>query len=296
MLGGVCINTGTIPSKTLREAVLYLTGMAQRDLYGAAYRVKDEITIGDLSARTQHVIGREIEVIRNQLTRNHVTLITGDASLRRPAHDRLDGVDRPARSARRRHRACARHPAGPARPGRVRRSERGRLGRHPQPAAGARHDGRGGRRRDRHRVRVDVRGARHPGDGRRRSARRCSTSATPRSSSRCSTTCATSRHVPLRRNSREGRKAALGAPSRRSSRKAHSRRDGDVLRRPAGCHRRAVAGERGAGGRPARPDHVDDHFRTTPVAHLRGRRRDRLSRRWPPRRWSRVGWRPCMRG
>lgn len=45
MLGGVCINTGTIPSKTLREAVLYLTGMAQRDLYGASYRVKDEITI-----------------------------------------------------------------------------------------------------------------------------------------------------------------------------------------------------------------------------------------------------------
>lgn len=44
MLGGVCVNTGTIPSKTLREAVLYLTGMNQRELYGASYRVKDRIT------------------------------------------------------------------------------------------------------------------------------------------------------------------------------------------------------------------------------------------------------------
>src|SRR5271163_80658 len=45
MLGGVCVNTGTIPSKTLREAVLYLTGMNQRELYGASYRVKDRITL-----------------------------------------------------------------------------------------------------------------------------------------------------------------------------------------------------------------------------------------------------------
>src|SRR5215467_434922 len=57
MLGGVCLNTGTIPSKTLREAVLYLTGLDQREMYGQAYRVKDEITISDLTARTQHVVG-----------------------------------------------------------------------------------------------------------------------------------------------------------------------------------------------------------------------------------------------
>ena len=73
MVGGVCTNTGTIPSKTLREAVVYLTGMAQREVYGSAYRVKDEITINDLFARTHHVIEREIDVVRNQLTRNHVT-------------------------------------------------------------------------------------------------------------------------------------------------------------------------------------------------------------------------------
>ncbi len=77
MMGGVCINTGTIPSKTLREAVLYLTGLNQRELYGQSYRVKDEITVGDLGMRTQHVIGREVHVVRSQLARNHVTVIPG---------------------------------------------------------------------------------------------------------------------------------------------------------------------------------------------------------------------------
>jgi NAD(P) transhydrogenase len=79
MIGGVCINTGTIPSKTLREAVLYLTGLNQREMYGQNYRVKDDITVADLAARTHHVIGREIDVIRNQLSRNRVRLLTGTA-------------------------------------------------------------------------------------------------------------------------------------------------------------------------------------------------------------------------
>ena len=86
MMGGVCVNTGTIPSKTLREAVLYLTGFAQRDMYGASYRVKSEITIADLLARTQHVVGREIEVIRNQLLRNHVDILGGTARFEDDAH------------------------------------------------------------------------------------------------------------------------------------------------------------------------------------------------------------------
>jgi NAD(P) transhydrogenase len=80
MVGGVCVNTGTIPSKTLREAVLYLTGMQLRDVYGASYRVKDDITISDLLARLQHVIGRETEVIRSQLLRNHIELLPGMAA------------------------------------------------------------------------------------------------------------------------------------------------------------------------------------------------------------------------
>src|SRR4051812_4798214 len=84
MVGGVCINTGTIPSKTLREAVLYLTGLNQRELYGQSYRLKDDITVADLAARTQHVIGREIDVIRSQLARNRITLLNGSARFADP--------------------------------------------------------------------------------------------------------------------------------------------------------------------------------------------------------------------
>jgi NAD(P) transhydrogenase len=81
VVGGVCVNTGTIPSKSLREAVLYLTGMSQRELYGQSYRVKDDITMDDLSRRTHHVVGREIEVIRDQLSRNRVALLHGRGQL-----------------------------------------------------------------------------------------------------------------------------------------------------------------------------------------------------------------------
>jgi NAD(P) transhydrogenase len=84
MIGGVCLNTGTIPSKTLREAVLYLTGLDQREMYGQSYRVKDEITIADLAARTSHVVGREMDVVRSQLARNRVTMLTGTGSFTDP--------------------------------------------------------------------------------------------------------------------------------------------------------------------------------------------------------------------
>ncbi|HYX85622.1 MAG TPA: Si-specific NAD(P)(+) transhydrogenase [Gaiellales bacterium] len=78
MVGGVCTNTGTIPSKTLREAVVYLTGMSQRGIYGQSYRVKDDITSEDVFARTQHVVQREVDVVRAQLARNRVALLNGD--------------------------------------------------------------------------------------------------------------------------------------------------------------------------------------------------------------------------
>src|SRR6201996_9607182 len=77
MLGGVCVNTGTIPSKTLREAILYLTGAGQREIYGQSYRVKDDITVADLTARITHVVSRENDVVRSQLARNRVTIIQG---------------------------------------------------------------------------------------------------------------------------------------------------------------------------------------------------------------------------
>jgi NAD(P) transhydrogenase len=84
MIGGVCINTGTIPSKTLREAVLYLTGLSQREIYGQSYRLKDDITVADLAARTQHVVGREVDVIRNQLSRNRIKVLPGTARFTDP--------------------------------------------------------------------------------------------------------------------------------------------------------------------------------------------------------------------
>lgn len=94
MIGGVCVNTGTIPSKTLREAVLYLTGFALRDLYGASYRVKSEITIADLMARTQHVVGREVQVVRAQLLRNHIDILQGTGSFLDPHTVRVTGAHR----------------------------------------------------------------------------------------------------------------------------------------------------------------------------------------------------------
>ncbi|MFG2881307.1 Si-specific NAD(P)(+) transhydrogenase [Streptomyces sp. NPDC048297] len=84
MVGGVSLHTGTIPSKTLREAVLYLTGLTQRDMYGQSYRLKEEITVADLTARTRHVVGREVDVVRNQLSRNQVTLFPGTARFTDP--------------------------------------------------------------------------------------------------------------------------------------------------------------------------------------------------------------------
>lgn len=78
-LGGVSVNWGTIPSKTLREAIVYLTGLSQRAAYGQSYRVKEEITVEDLRLRTRGVIDREVDVVRDQLVRNHVQIVLGSA-------------------------------------------------------------------------------------------------------------------------------------------------------------------------------------------------------------------------
>jgi NAD(P) transhydrogenase len=78
-IGGVSVNRGTIPSKTLREAVVYLTGMSQRAVYGDSYRLKEDITVEDLGLRTRQVVEREVDIVRNQLARNHVRVINGIA-------------------------------------------------------------------------------------------------------------------------------------------------------------------------------------------------------------------------
>src|SRR5271167_3111880 len=78
-IGGVCVNTGTIPSKTFREAVLYLSGLRQRTFYGRGYAVKDQIAMQDLIFRSDAVMAREIEVIKAQLRRNRVTVFECNA-------------------------------------------------------------------------------------------------------------------------------------------------------------------------------------------------------------------------
>ncbi len=115
MLGGVCVNTGTIPSKTLREAILYLTGAGQREIYGQSYRVKDDITVADLTARIRHVVSRENDVVRSQLARNRVTIIQGMGYFVGPHSIEVDdSAAGPARSPPTRSSS----PPAPARPGR----------------------------------------------------------------------------------------------------------------------------------------------------------------------------------
>src|ERR1700756_3885920 len=78
-IGGVCVHPGTIPSKTLREAVLYLSGFRQRTFYGQSYFLKDRVDMQDLIFRANSVMAREIDVIKAQLRRNNVTTLEGNA-------------------------------------------------------------------------------------------------------------------------------------------------------------------------------------------------------------------------
>src|SRR5579862_6340902 len=91
-VGGACINTGTIPSKTLREAVMHLSGYAYQGVYGVNYRVKEKITMADLAFRVQHVIKTEIDVTVSQLTRNGVEMLFGCASFTDPHTIRVTNV------------------------------------------------------------------------------------------------------------------------------------------------------------------------------------------------------------
>ena len=92
-LGGACVNTGTIPSKTIREAILYLTGLNQRAIYGQSYRLKESVSIEDIAVRTRHVVEAEREVIRDQLLRNRVTVFDGCARFVDPNTLAIDGRD-----------------------------------------------------------------------------------------------------------------------------------------------------------------------------------------------------------
>jgi NAD(P) transhydrogenase len=89
VVGGACINTGTIPSKTMREAVLHLSGYNYKSIYGMNYRVKEKITMSDLAFRVQHVIKTEVDVTEAQLSRNNVEMLVGIASFVDENHIRV---------------------------------------------------------------------------------------------------------------------------------------------------------------------------------------------------------------
>ena len=89
LVGGACIHTGTIPSKTMREAVLHLSGYNYKSIYGMNYRVKERITMADLAFRVQHVIKTEIDVTEAQLSRNNIEMLVGTASFDDATHVRV---------------------------------------------------------------------------------------------------------------------------------------------------------------------------------------------------------------
>ena len=91
MVGGVCVHTGTIPSKTLREAALHLTGYQERSIYGASYTVKEDITMSDLLRRAHYVINHEQDVLCHQLRRNNVDIIAGEAQFLNPHTLKIGG-------------------------------------------------------------------------------------------------------------------------------------------------------------------------------------------------------------
>src|SRR3984893_16992879 len=78
-VGGVSVHTGTIPSKTLRETVLNLSGWRERGFYGRSYRVKQDIGASDLIARLQKTLDHEVEVLEHQFSRNMVKTACGEA-------------------------------------------------------------------------------------------------------------------------------------------------------------------------------------------------------------------------
>ena len=92
-VGGVSVHTGTIPSKTLRETVLNLSGWRERGFYGRAYRVKKEITPADLIKRLHITLNHEVEILEHQFARNRVDVLQGAARFLDPNQIEVAGED-----------------------------------------------------------------------------------------------------------------------------------------------------------------------------------------------------------
>jgi NAD(P) transhydrogenase len=78
--GGAAVNTGTVPSKTLRETALYFSGLRQRGLYGIDYSLRGDLTIGDFLHHTEAVIGEQRRLIAENIARHQVTVFRGEGS------------------------------------------------------------------------------------------------------------------------------------------------------------------------------------------------------------------------
>jgi NAD(P) transhydrogenase len=92
IVGGACINTGTIPSKTMREAVMHLSGFQYQGIYGINYHVKDKITMADMGFRVNQVVKTEVDVTQAQLARNGVEVMFGRAAFMDSTHVRVEGA------------------------------------------------------------------------------------------------------------------------------------------------------------------------------------------------------------
>ncbi len=191
VVGGVCINTGTIPSKTMREAVLHLSGYNYRTVYGMNYRVKEKITMADLAFRVQGVVKTEIDVTEAQLSRNGIDVMHGIAHFHDQHTLRVEGpAGDTTLSSERIIIAVGTKPAISTQ-GAHQRPHHHQQRSDPGPARAAAHADCCGRRRDRRGVRLHVR---HPGRARhhdRKAQPRCLSLPIRRSWRRSAIICAT---------------------------------------------------------------------------------------------------------
>ena len=122
IVGGVCINTGTIPSKTMREAVMHLSGFQYQGIYGVNYHVKDKISMADLNFRVSQVIKTEVDVTQSQLARNGVSVIMARASFLDATHVRIENTQGPGGPGSADRADCHGHQAGGIRHGAAQRA------------------------------------------------------------------------------------------------------------------------------------------------------------------------------
>jgi len=111
MIGGVSVHTGTIPSKTVREAIFQLTGLAVKTLYGNGYKNRAGVSLYELSSRVRAIIARETGVVRAQLTRNGIAIYQGNAQFRDPHTLEIEGGEGARLKAERVLIACGTRPA-----------------------------------------------------------------------------------------------------------------------------------------------------------------------------------------